>query len=57
MGRHDVTKSFQCEVDQIYNLACPASPVHYQYNAIKVSVVRSLIGVDALVRVACIRFE
>lgn len=33
--RHDVTEPFLAEVDQIYNLACPASPVHYQYNAIK----------------------
>ena len=33
--RHDVIDPFKCEVDQIYNLACPASPVHYQYNAIK----------------------
>ena len=33
--RHDVTDPFKVEVDQIYNLACPASPVHYQYNAIK----------------------
>jgi UDP-glucuronate decarboxylase len=33
--RHDVTMPFFIEVDQIYNLACPASPVHYQYNAIK----------------------
>ncbi len=33
--RHDVTTSFLAEVDEIYNLACPASPVHYQYNAIK----------------------
>jgi len=33
--RHDVTDPFKLEVDQIYNLACPASPVHYQYNAIK----------------------
>ncbi|MCF8332020.1 MAG: SDR family oxidoreductase, partial [Bacteroidales bacterium] len=33
--RHDVTIPFFIEVDQIYNLACPASPVHYQYNAIK----------------------
>ncbi|MCG8526963.1 MAG: SDR family oxidoreductase [Opitutales bacterium] len=33
--RHDVVDPFKCEVDQIYNLACPASPVHYQYNAIK----------------------
>ncbi len=33
--RHDVTEPIRLEVDQIYNLACPASPVHYQYNAIK----------------------
>lgn len=33
--RHDVIDPFKYEVDQIYNLACPASPVHYQYNAIK----------------------
>lgn len=33
--RHDVTEPILVEVDQIYNLACPASPVHYQYNPIK----------------------
>ena len=33
--RHDVTEPFQAEVDQIYNLACPASPVHYQFNPVK----------------------
>ncbi len=33
--RHDVTVPIMLEVDQIYNLACPASPVHYQYNPIK----------------------
>jgi UDP-glucuronate decarboxylase len=33
--RHDVTNPFYIEVDEIYNLACPASPVHYQYNPIK----------------------
>ncbi|QQL45617.1 UDP-glucuronic acid decarboxylase family protein [Sulfuriroseicoccus oceanibius] len=33
--RHDVIDPFKVEVDQIYNLACPASPVHYQHNAIK----------------------
>lgn len=33
--RHDVTTPFYAEVDQIYNLACPASPIHYQYNPIK----------------------
>ncbi len=33
--RHDVTEPVLLEVDQIYNLACPASPVHYQYNPVK----------------------
>tara|TARA_B100002049_G_scaffold211589_1_gene174801 strand:- start:640 stop:1602 length:963 start_codon:yes stop_codon:yes gene_type:complete len=33
--RHDITEPFYAEVDEIYNLACPASPVHYQYNPIK----------------------
>jgi UDP-glucuronate decarboxylase len=33
--RHDVTTPFFVEVDEIFNLACPASPVHYQYNPIK----------------------
>lgn len=33
--RHDVTVPFFIETDEIYNLACPASPVHYQYNPIK----------------------
>lgn len=33
--RHDITEPIYVEVDQIYNLACPASPIHYQYNPIK----------------------
>lgn len=33
--RHDITNPFMAEVDEIYNFACPASPVHYQYNPIK----------------------
>ncbi|MFO7669600.1 MAG: UDP-glucuronic acid decarboxylase family protein [Bacteroidales bacterium] len=33
--RHDVTAPYFVEVDEIYNLACPASPIHYQYNPIK----------------------
>jgi UDP-glucuronate decarboxylase len=33
--RHDVTMPFFMEADEIYNLACPASPIHYQFNAIK----------------------
>ena len=33
--RHDITEQIRLEVDQVYHLACPASPVHYQYNPIK----------------------
>jgi UDP-glucuronate decarboxylase len=33
--RHDITNPYMIEVDEIYNLACPASPIHYQYNPIK----------------------
>ena len=33
--RHDITQPFYIEVDEIYNLACPASPIHYQFNPIK----------------------
>ena len=32
--RHDITNPLQVEVDEIYNLACPASPIHYQHNPI-----------------------
>lgn len=41
--RHDITKELYVEVDQIYNLACPASPIHYQYNAIK-TIKTSILG-------------
>lgn len=40
---HDVVEPFKVEVDQIYNLACPASPVHYQSNAIK-TIKTSILG-------------
>ncbi len=33
--RHDVIEPILLEVDQIYNLACPASPIHYQFNPVK----------------------
>ena len=33
--RHDVVNPLMVEVEQIYNMACPASPVHYQYNPVK----------------------
>ncbi|MDR2584242.1 MAG: SDR family oxidoreductase [Fibromonadaceae bacterium] len=41
--RHDVTESIFLEVDRIYNLACPASPVHYQYNPVK-TIKTSILG-------------
>ena len=41
--RHDIIDPFKFEVDQIYNLACPASPPHYQYNPIK-TIKTSVIG-------------
>lgn len=42
--RHDITKEYFAEVDQIYNLACPASPPHYQYNPIK-TIKTSVLGI------------
>jgi UDP-glucuronate decarboxylase len=33
--RHDVTEPILLEVDRIFNLACPASPIHYQFNPVK----------------------
>jgi UDP-glucuronate decarboxylase len=33
--RHDITEPIRLEVDQVYHLACPASPIHYQYNPVK----------------------
>ncbi|MDR1847523.1 MAG: SDR family oxidoreductase [Bacteroidales bacterium] len=41
--RHDVCTPYLAEVDEIYNLACPASPIHYQYNGIK-TIKTSVIG-------------
>ena len=41
--RHDVVEPYLAEVDEIYNLACPASPVHYQYNPVK-TMKTSLLG-------------
>lgn len=42
--RHDIILEYLAEVDQIYNLACPASPIHYQYNPIK-TIKTSVIGI------------
>lgn len=49
--RHDITKEYIAEVDQIYNLACPASPPHYQYNAIK-TIKTSVLGVTNMLGLA-----
>ena len=49
--RHDITREYQAEVDQIYNLACPASPPHYQYNPIK-TIETSVIGVSNMLDLA-----
>ncbi|MDB4342046.1 SDR family oxidoreductase [bacterium] len=46
--RHDVVDPFKAEVDQIYNLACPASPVHYQHNPIKTVKTSVLGAINAL---------
>lgn len=49
--RHDVTEPILLEVDQIYNLACPASPVHYQYNPVK-TIKTSVIGATNMLGLA-----
>ena len=46
--RHDVTDPFKVECDQIYNLACPASPVHYQYNPIKTIKTSVMVAINCL---------
>ena len=48
MIRHDVIDPFKVEVDFIYNLACPASPVHYQYNPIKTNKTSVLGAINCL---------
>lgn len=49
--RHDITEHLLVEADQIYNLACPASPVHYQYNPIK-TIKTSVIGITNMLGLA-----
>jgi len=46
--RHDVTRPIWLEVDQIYNMACPASPIHYQYNPIKTTKVSVMGAINVL---------
>jgi UDP-glucuronate decarboxylase len=49
--RHDIINSIYLEVDAIYNLACPASPVHYQYNPIK-TIKTNVMGVINILGIA-----
>lgn len=49
--RHDITDPLRLECDEIYNLACPASPVHYQYNPIK-TVKTSVVGATNMLGLA-----
>ncbi len=49
--RHDIVEPIMIEVDKIYNLACPASPVHYQYNAIK-TIKTNVVGVTNMLGLA-----
>ncbi len=46
--RHDIIDPIKLEVDQIYNLACPASPTHYQYNAIKTTNTTDMSAINML---------
>lgn len=48
---HDVEYPYEADVDEIYNLACPASPVHYQYDAIK-TIKTSVLGAINLLELA-----
>lgn len=48
---HDITEPIDIEVDEIYNLACPASPTHYQYNPIK-TMKTSVLGIINLLELA-----
>jgi UDP-glucuronate decarboxylase len=58
--RHDVSNPLKLEVDEIYNLACPASPVHYQYNPVlttKTSVMGALNMLGLAKRLGCRIFQ
>ncbi len=49
--RHDITEPITLEVDRIYNLACPASPVHYQHNPVK-TILTNVVGMAHLLELA-----
>jgi UDP-glucuronate decarboxylase len=48
---HDVTQPFWAQVDEIYNLACPASPIHYQKNPVE-TIKTSLLGAINMLELA-----
>lgn len=48
---HDITEPFFADIDEIYNLACPASPVHYQYNPVK-TLKTSVLGIINMLELA-----
>lgn len=49
--RHDITKEYFAEIDEIYNFACPASPIHYQFNPIK-TMKTSILGITNMLGLA-----
>ncbi len=49
--RHDIINSIDVEIDEIYNLACPASPVHYQYNPVK-TINTNVVGASNMLELA-----
>ena len=49
--RHDITEPYYAEVDEIYNLACPASPIHYQHDPIK-TIQTSVVGATNMLGLA-----
>lgn len=51
LALHDVTQEYFAEIDEIYNLACPASPPHYQYDAIK-TIKTSVLGMINMLELA-----
>ena len=48
---HDVTEEYSCEADEIFNLACPASPPHYQFDPVK-TIRTSVIGISNMLELA-----
>ena len=49
--RHDITEPYYAEVDEVYNLACPASPIHYQHDPIK-TIKTSVVGATNMLGLA-----